>query len=267
VSNKPQHLGPQYAQQFEDVAVACAYYARPPYPEAVFDLVSTLVTDRPRRVLELGAGTGDLTLGLAARADAIEAVEPSSAMLEVARVRQKAAGAPANIDWLRTTAEEHSYHGPYGAVVAAESLHWMSWEQVFPAIARSLSPSGFLIIVCDRLLVGLPWRERERELIARYSTNREFRPYDLASELATRELFTEAGRKECSEPRFSQSIDDYVESFHSRNGFSRERMGASAADFDRELRELVLGHMPSGRVEAKVVTTVIWGRPSDLGCC
>jgi 16S rRNA A1518/A1519 N6-dimethyltransferase RsmA/KsgA/DIM1 with predicted DNA glycosylase/AP lyase activity len=36
-----------------------------------------LVTDRPRRLLELGAGIGDLTLGLAARADVIEAVEPS----------------------------------------------------------------------------------------------------------------------------------------------------------------------------------------------
>jgi hypothetical protein len=32
--------------------------------------------------------------------------------------------------------------------------------------------------------------------------------------------------------------------------------------FDCELRELVLEHMPTGRVDAKVVTTVIWGRPS-----
>jgi hypothetical protein len=149
-------------------------------------------------------------------------------------------------------------------VIAAESLHWMSWEQVFPAVARSLSPSGLMIIVCDRMLVGLPWRRRELKLIAKYSTNREFRPYDLASELATRGLFIEAGREECSEPRFSQSIDDYVESFHSRNGFSRERMGETAADFDRELRELVLEHMPSGRVDAKVVTTVIWGLPTTL---
>jgi ubiquinone/menaquinone biosynthesis C-methylase UbiE len=223
-----------------------------------------LVTDRPRRLLELGAGTGDLTLGLAACADVIEAVEPSSAMLEIARTRQAEAGAPPNIDWLQTTAEGHRYEGPYAGVIAAESLHWMSWEQVFPAVARSLSPSGLMIIVCDRMLVGLPWRRRELKLIAKYSTNREFRPYDLASELATRGLFIEAGREECSEPRFSQSIDDYVESFHSRNGFSRERMGETAADFDRELRELVLEHMPSGRVDAKVVTTVIWGLPTTL---
>jgi hypothetical protein len=84
----------------------------------------------------------------------------------------------------------------------------------------------------------------------------------LASELATRGLFTEAGREECTEPRFSQSVDDYVESFHSRNGFSRERMNPeSALAFDRALRDAVLRHCPDGVVRASLSALVVWGRP------
>jgi trans-aconitate methyltransferase len=253
---KPRHLAGDYAAQFEDPSVARAYNARPPYPSAVFDLIESLAIGRPRRLLELGAGTGDLTFPLSRRVESIDAVEPSQAMLEIAGSREHAP----NIRWFRSTAEAHAYEGPYSAVVAAESLHWMSWGQVLPAIARSLSPSGCLVIVCDRMLAGLAWRDRERELIARYSTNRDYMPYVLENELTTRGLFEETGRRECCEPRFVQSVDDYVESFHSRNGFSRERMGAGADEFDRELHGLVLAHCPDGRVEAKVVTTVIWGR-------
>jgi len=226
----------------------------------VFELIDALVVARPRRLLELGAGTGDLTLRLARRVDALEAVEPSLAMLEIAGAKQAREGCPDNVQWIHAAAETYRYEGPYDAVVAAEALHWMSWGQVLPAIARSLKATGFLVIVCDRVLWNLPWRDRERELVARHSTNRDYRPYDLASELKARELFVELGRKQCCQLGFCQSVDDYVESFHSRNGFSRERM-PTASDFDRKLRELVLASVPSGQVEATVVSNVIWGRP------
>ena len=32
---KPAHLGPDYAAQFQDAAVAGAYHTRPPYPDVV----------------------------------------------------------------------------------------------------------------------------------------------------------------------------------------------------------------------------------------
>jgi len=47
---------------------------------------------------------------------------------------------------------------------------------------------------------------------------------------------------------FQQSIDDYVESFHSMNGFSRERMTEEATHgFDSEVRELVSKYCPDRR--------------------
>jgi len=85
VSSKPAHLGPAYGAQFHDESVARAYAARPPYPRELFEWLSELQRPRGGRILELGCGTGDLTLGLSARAERVDAVEPSAAMLAVAR--------------------------------------------------------------------------------------------------------------------------------------------------------------------------------------
>jgi len=120
---KPAHLGPQYGAQFEDESVARAYHTRPPYPGKLFDILETLQPEGPRAVLDLGCGTGDVALGLARRAHRIDAVDPSEAMLAVARARP-GAGDP-RLHWIRAAAEAFAFRGPYSLVVVAESLHWM----------------------------------------------------------------------------------------------------------------------------------------------
>jgi SAM-dependent methyltransferase len=262
VQAKPKHLGCEYAAQFEDASVARAYHARPPYPSGVLELIDSLIVDQPRRVLELGAGSGDLGLRLARHVDALDAVEPSTAMFALARSRQAQPGAPSNVRWFHTNAESHPFEGPYAGVVAAESLHWMDWPLLFPKLAACLTANGYLFVVTVRQLIELPWQPQLVDLIARHSTNRDYSPYDIEHELTTRGLLAVAGRQTIIGEPFSQTLDDYVESFHSRNGFSRDRMSAAAADaFDRELRALVLAHISGDVVMAKVTSSVIWGKP------
>jgi trans-aconitate methyltransferase len=255
---KPTHLGPEYAAQFCDASVAAAYRHRPPYPSEVFDTLVSLLTDPAGHVLELGAGTGDIALGLAGQVEHIDAVEPSAAMRAVAEKL-----APANLRWIASSAEEFRAHRPYALAVAAESLHWMDWGLVMPRIASWLAPGAVLAIVAARTLNDLPWQGPLRKIVARYSTNRAYAPYDIVEEIARRRLVTELGRKEIvSRTPFSQPIDAYVESFHSRNGFSRDRMSEdAAAAFDREVRELVRSHAGDGRVISAIRVTVAWGRP------
>ena len=255
---RPRHLAQQYAEQFADRSVARAYHARPPYPAAVFDLLQRLIVDEPRNVLELGAGTGDLTLRLAPRVGHLEAVEPAQAMLDIACAH--ACGIK-NIDWVRCTAEEHAYWGRYALVVAAESFHWMNWAVVSAKIEQALTPRGLFAIVLERRLLNLPWGDELSALLSRFSTNQDYRPYDLIEQLAERSLFLEHGREQILEPGFVQSVSSYVESFHSRNGFSRERMGSAAAAFDRELLSLIERHDMTGSLTATIATTVVWGRP------
>lgn len=265
MSEKPAHLAPGYGAQFADRSVARAYATRPPYPAELFEVLAALLPTGPRRVLELGCGTGDLTLGLARRVECVDAVEPAEAMLSIAR--QRTLTGPSNICWVASSAETFTYDGrPYALVVAAESLHWMDWNLVLPAIESALTVDGRLAIVTGRDLGPLPWQLELRELVQRHSTNREYQPYDLVEELTARACFREEGRRVTVPIGFEQSVADYIESFHSRNGFSRERMGSDgAAAFDRALQALLAQHCGDGVVRARLSASVVWGRPRVPG--
>lgn len=257
---KPIHLGPQYGAQFKDESIALAYDTRPPYPAELFDILEGLVSDGQRIILDLGCGTGDVALGLARRADRVDAVDASEAMLRVARTRP-GADHP-RLHWTCATVEAFVFRGPYSLVVAAESLHWMDWEVVLQKIAGGLRPRAFLALVAGRSLGQVPWAAELARLVPRYSTNREYRPYDLVGELTRRGLFREIGRLTTGSVVFQQSIDRYVESFHTRNGFSRERMTPeSACEFDDALRRLLAHHCPDGPVRGETSATVVWGDP------
>ncbi len=111
-------------------------------------------------------------------------------------------------------------------------------------------------------MLPLPWDDALRGLIRRSSTNQKFQPYDTIEELERRGLFTKAGEQRTAAMPFTQPIEDYIESFHARNGFSRERMSReAAAAFDTEVRKLLAGFCPDGAVTMQVTARVAWGRP------
>ena len=57
-------------------------------------------------------------------------------------------------------------------------------------------------------------------------------------------------------------MDDYIESFHARNGFSRERMSREMADgFDAEVKALLAGYCPTGEVTLQITALIAWGTP------
>jgi trans-aconitate methyltransferase len=201
---KPAHLTPAYGAQFEDRSMAAAYHARPPYPAEVFDVLEALQPAGARRaVLDLGCGTGDVTLGLVGRATLIDAVDPSAAMLAIGRGRG-GADHP-SLRWVCAAAEACELRGPYSLVVAGESLHWMEWDIVLPRIAGVLAPGAVLAVVVRQDADALPWAAGLAELIPRHTTNREFRRYDVIDEVASRGLFREVGRRSTAPVEFAQS--------------------------------------------------------------
>ncbi len=255
---KPAHLEARYGEQFSDQSVVDAYGLRPPYPDGVIDLLADLAGPTGA-VLDLGCGTGEITRRLAGRVGRIDAVDPSAAML--VRARSLPGGDQANLSWIHGAAEDAPFDPPYDLVCAAAALHWMDWAVVLPRIRAALTPSGPLAIVGDGVAT-VPWAADAQVVIDRYSTNRDYRPYNLQAELEQRGLFRETGRYRSEPVPFDQTIYDYVNSYHARNGFSRDRMDPAKADaFDRELTAIVASHVTGDTVRLMVFGAIVWGIP------
>jgi hypothetical protein len=140
----------------------------------------------------------------------------------------------------------------------------MEWSVVLPRFREALTSNGVLAVVSDAV-EEVPWGGPLQALIDRFSTNRKFRPYNVIDEVERRGLFRTLGRHRCASVPFTQSVDDYVGSFHARNGFSRDRMTPeAAAAFDREVAALVRAHAPDGRVTLRVAGEVVWGLPAPV---
>ena len=258
---KPVFLGRQIASAFQEESVAEAYQQRPPYPDEVFAILSGLLLDHPCRVLDVGCGTGFLARRLVERVAHVDAVDISPAMVEQGRRLPR--GDSPTLSWIIGEAESALLNPPYTLITAGDSLHWMNWEVVLPRFADMLTPNGSLAI----LGVGqapTPWDGELLPIIQRYSTIEGYQPYDLIAELEGRGLFQSVGRRATTPVAFAQSLDAYVESFHGRASFSRERMSADAVrSFDAGVRALVRRYTP-GDVTLWVVTEVIWGKPLPL---
>lgn len=262
---KPSHLRPEYGAQFEDASVVEAYEHRPPYPEETFAILAALLPDTlgaPRAVLDIGCGRGEIARRMLAFADRVDAVDPSEAMLRAGRRLPR--GDDPRLRWIRGGAEDAELEPPYALITAGNSLHWMEWDVVLPRLGAALLPGGVLAIPGEAPLPN-PWDAELGRIIGRLSTNREYEPYDLIEELEARGLFRTRGRKTTTPVAFAQPLDTYVESFHARNGFSRQRMTRQDAEaFDAEVRRLVSPHCADGRVELWVACEVVWGTPEGL---
>ncbi len=257
---KPESFGTNYAEEFQKQQVVDAYRYRPPYPPEVFAILAQLITDEPRAVLDVGAGSGDIARQFIDSVERIDAVDPSLNML--ARGKELPNGKHPHLNWIYGTVEEVSLTPPYALITAGSSIHWTDWPVAFPRFRSLLTPHGYLAVVY-RHVQPMPWDSDLRKLHAQFSAHRARRPNTI-KELERRGFFRPQGTKETTSMPFMQSIDDFIDGLHSRSSFSRERMGyQQATDFDQQARELLLHYSPDGILPLHVVATVTWGIPEN----
>jgi SAM-dependent methyltransferase len=258
---RPTHLNVEYASRFKARAVAEIYQHRPPYSAQVYETLRRLLPTDCRRVLDAGCGPGKIALGLVDDAEHVDAVDFSEAMIRIGR----AATSTDRIRWQCSPIETAELDPPYGMITTGASLHWMDWDTVLPRFARVL-PSGALVIVEGDGPSQAPWRAGRKELIKRYSTNRDYQPYDLVDELRRRGLFTVTDELITNPAPHTQSIDEFLLSEHSRESLSLDSMtAADAAAFDDQMRELLAAHAEDGQITYGVTTRIVWGRPAVAG--
>lgn len=126
------------AKSFERIGADYDRY-RPGFPQASADLVAPTPV---RAALDLGAGTGKFTELLCGRAEHVIAVEPSSAMLDVLRVKLP------TVEALQGSAERIPVpDGGVDVVAVAQAFHWFDRATACAEIARVLVPGGTLGLI------------------------------------------------------------------------------------------------------------------------
>lgn len=258
---KPLQYQEAYAARFKHRSLAESYERRPPYPDETYRILLGLPGASSGRVLDVGCGTGRIARSLVDHVAGVDAVDFSQEMIRVGKSLDK--GGHPNLRWILGRVEEVKLKPGYALVTAGASIHWMDWSVVFPRFHEILTPDGCVAIVEGDRPFNAPWGEAERELIQQYSTNRHFKQIDLIKELASRGHLRPVGDRRTVPINFSQTLDDYVESFHSRESMSREHMGErNTRAFDAELSR-ILADFADGRgvLQFQLQTRVVWGRP------
>jgi SAM-dependent methyltransferase len=175
------------ARFFDGIAGRYDAY-RPTYPAALIDRGCEIAGLRPGDpVLEIGPGTGHLTIALDARGLVVTAVEPGSNLIAIAQAKTPA------VNFLHTTLERAKLRaGYFRAVFAASSIHWPDPEVSWRLVADALVPGGTLALVS---FLGLATPEDDQA--AQLSILKEVAPEMFASfpRLPTQEeLFVNAER-------------------------------------------------------------------------
>jgi SAM-dependent methyltransferase len=155
--------------------------SRPGYAPAGLDFaLLPLAGLAAPRVLDLAAGTGQVTRLLLARGLDVVAVDPAPGMRKVLEHNARAARV------LAGSAEEIPLpDGAVDLVTVGQAFHWFDLERALPELARVLRPGGVLALLYNSRDDSVAWVRALSDLVGdperadHVSTTRELDPYEL----------------------------------------------------------------------------------------
>ncbi|NQU58374.1 MAG: methyltransferase domain-containing protein [Rhodospirillales bacterium] len=107
------------------------------------DLMAQIAASQPKKIYDLGCGTGNLTRILAERwpGAQVTGVDSSPQMLERARAE------PSDIEWVEADIASWSPAAPADVIFSNAALHWLDDHQVlFLKLLTKLAPDGVLAV-------------------------------------------------------------------------------------------------------------------------
>lgn len=147
------------------------------YPAPVIDALAAALQLRPDDVVvDLGCGTGQLTLPLARRVRAVIGMDPEPDMLERARDVGREQGST-NVIWLLGADSDIPALGTLlgdarlGAVTVGQALHWMDHDTLFRTLAPLIRSGGGVAVVTNGTpawLQDTTWSRALRNFLERW---------------------------------------------------------------------------------------------------
>jgi SAM-dependent methyltransferase len=248
---------------------AVAYYARyrPGYPQGLVDaLAASRGLDGTQRVLDIGCGTGQITIPLARYARTVVAIDPIVGMLVRGRQAAEATGA-GNITWLQGDSSQIAALAGPGADLAvfAASFHWTNRAAVLAELDGLLAPGGAVVVINDVLgdSEQPDWVRAIARVRARYLGDRDLAGTGIYShrDALARSAFCMVDTLTWSWSR--QLTVEEVTGLQLSYSFSTPALlGDKATAFSRDVSAAVLDLHPDGVVtEPFRVEVLIAGRP------
>ena len=118
------------------------YRYREPYPAAFFEEVAERLALTPEtRLLDVGCGPANLTIGFAPFVGACTAIDIEPEMLRVAREHASRAGV--NIRFIETSIEDlDAPANSFDFITAGRSLHWLRKQETLNVLESVVAPGG-----------------------------------------------------------------------------------------------------------------------------
>lgn len=253
-------------QAFENEEVAGCYVHRPPYPDEFYDKLLD-ISPAHGAALDLGCGPGKIAHRLSRSFDSVCAIDPSEAMLVIAKSLE--GHAPSNITWLRGTAESVSFEcQPFDLIVAGASIHWMDHAIVFPRLLDVVNTTYAFAVVDGDAPFQPPWESDWHDFVERWLLKlQEEGRYVQRAEAGSYQEFMNRYRRFLdisgetailSQP-VSQRVENFVLCQHSRDTFASFKLGSLREEYDQELESILRPHVTDGRITFRVRTELTWG--------
>src|SRR6266516_3917300 len=179
----PESTARRYGKVFDEIA---AEYdrRRPTYPDELIDQACQVAgIGNGDHVLEVGCGSGQLTLSLVARGLHVTALEPGKSLMALARQNLEGAG---EVEFVNAQFEDALLpREQFQAVFSASAFHWVDPQVSWQKAADVLVPDGTLALV---QYCGLEEPRSRRDQEAALAAMRKVAPDIAANWPAYRDL-------------------------------------------------------------------------------
>jgi len=255
---------------FKDTAYYYAKY-RAGYPPEFFEyVVRYFGLNGKGRLLDLGCGTGQLTVPFAKHFEEVVGLDPEQGMLDEARNQKEKANIKNAKFVLRKAEEIADDLGIFRLTAMGASFHWMKQAEVLQKIYNLTEKGGGIVIVSDS---SSPWRDKtekwkevRKEIVQKYLGEKRRagntfynEPKERFEDLLNNSPF--GGYEEWTYDYVrTWTLEAAINFLYSTSFASCRLFGDKLKDFEQELRTELLKIEPNGVFKEQVRIQVLLSR-------